>query len=89
MGSGCYKPYSDIAGREWHDALIRKLEKMADLGNTRMPNNTIEEFKKIHKISRAIYWDTKCGKFLARSYSATVIAENTNEDLLSFKLSKI
>lgn len=29
-GSGCYKPYSDIAGREWHDALLSKLEALTN-----------------------------------------------------------
>lgn len=27
-GSGCYKPYTDIAGKEWHDSLLFKINSL-------------------------------------------------------------
>ena len=48
-------------------------------------NVAVEEFKKTYEVARAIYWDSKCGKFYPRAYSATVIAQKTNEAFNKFK----
>lgn len=41
-------------------------------------------FAKSFGLSRAVYWNSKCGKFCPRAYSATVIAQKTNDAFAGF-----
>lgn len=41
-------------------------------------------FAKVFGLSRTVYWNGKCGKFYPRAYSATVIAQKTNDAFVEF-----
>ena len=45
---------------------------------------SLREFLSINKVSRAIYFDERSGKFCPRAYSAVEIARKTNEAFAAF-----